>query len=107
MLWTSGWDSSDSIDWASGEWYETSNARYHPGGKSYEKKIQREMDRILKRADGNAGGIILMHDTHPTSRDVLKGLIDELKLRGYGFGTLEDYCRWRWGPSVFDRFKAP
>ncbi len=77
MLWTTGWDSSDSADWAKGEWYEVSNARYHPGSVSYEKKRQREMDRILKRADGNAGGIILMHDTHPTSRDVLKSLIDD------------------------------
>jgi hypothetical protein len=64
----------------------------------------REVKRILGRADGTAGGIILMHDTHPTSRDVLKSLIEELKRRGYGFGTLEDYCRWRWGPNVFDRF---
>jgi peptidoglycan/xylan/chitin deacetylase (PgdA/CDA1 family) len=104
MLWTIGWDSSDSADWAPGEWFEASNARYHPGDKIYKKKMRREMNRILKRANGTAGGIILMHDTHPTSRDVLKALIDELKRRGYSFGTLEDYCRWRWGPDVFARF---
>jgi peptidoglycan/xylan/chitin deacetylase (PgdA/CDA1 family) len=68
--------------------------------------MQRKMDRILKRADGIAGGIILMHDTHPTSRDVLKPLIDELKHRGYSFGTLEDYCRWRWEADVFARFSG-
>jgi peptidoglycan/xylan/chitin deacetylase (PgdA/CDA1 family) len=106
MLWTTGWDSSDSVDWASGEWYEASNARYHPGTQSYERKMQREMERILKRADGNSGGVILMHDTHPTSRDILKDLIEELKRRGYAFATLEDYCRWRWGPEVFARFDA-
>jgi peptidoglycan/xylan/chitin deacetylase (PgdA/CDA1 family) len=103
MLWTTGWDSSDSADWAAGEWYKTS-ARYHPGGVTYERKVEREEKRILRRADGVAGGIILMHDTHPTSRDALKSLIEELKLRGYAFSTLEDYCRWRWGPEVFDRF---
>lgn len=106
MLWTVGWDSSDSLDWASGEWYEASNARYHPGSDSYERKMRREMDRILKRADGAAGGIVLMHDTHPTSRDILKDLIEELKRRGYSFGTLEDYCRWRWGDDVFARLDA-
>jgi peptidoglycan/xylan/chitin deacetylase (PgdA/CDA1 family) len=101
MLWTTGWDSSDSADWAKGEWFEASAKRYHPGSATYTKKMQRELGRILGRADGKASGVILMHDTHPTSRDVLKALIDELKLRGYSFATLEDYCRWRWGPEVF------
>jgi peptidoglycan/xylan/chitin deacetylase (PgdA/CDA1 family) len=104
MLWTPGWDSSDSSDWATGEWYNASATRYAPGSPSYERKMRREIDRILRRANGFAGGIILMHDTHPTSRDILRSLIEELKRRGYSFGTLEDYCRWRWGPGVFDRF---
>jgi peptidoglycan/xylan/chitin deacetylase (PgdA/CDA1 family) len=104
MLWTPGWDSSDSADWAKGEWYNASAKRYEPGSPSYELKMHRELGRILRRADGLAGGIILMHDTHPTSRDVLKPLIEELKRRGYGFGTLEDYCRWRWGDGALDRF---
>jgi peptidoglycan-N-acetylmuramic acid deacetylase len=102
-LWTTGWDSSDSKDWASGEWYEASNARYHPGSASYRLKMKREESKILALADGVSGGVVLMHDTHPTSRDILKPLIEELKRRGYEFGTLEDYCRWRWGPGVFDR----
>jgi len=104
MLWTTGWDSSDSADWVAGEWFEASAKRYHPGSAPYERKMEREANRILRRANGVEGGIVLMHDTHPTSRDILKSLIEELKYRGYGFGTLEDYCRWRWGPGVFDRF---
>jgi peptidoglycan/xylan/chitin deacetylase (PgdA/CDA1 family) len=103
MLWTTGWDSSDSADWATGEWFEASAKRYHPGSAPYERKMEREANRILKRADGVEGGIVLMHDTHPTSRDILKSLIEELKRRGYSFSTLEDYCRWRWGPEVFAR----
>ncbi|HUW40284.1 MAG TPA: polysaccharide deacetylase family protein [Rectinemataceae bacterium] len=102
MMWTIGWDSGDSVDWAPGEWYEATNARYHPGGAKYDAKMRRELARIFRRADGSASGIILMHDTHPTSRDILKSLIEELKRRGYTFATLEDYCRWRWGPHVFD-----
>lgn len=104
MLWTIGWDSSDSVDWAKGEWYTVSAKRYAPGSPSYERKMQREKERILKRADGLASGVVLMHDTHPTSKDVLKSLIEELKGRGYSFATLEDYCVWRWGEKVFDRF---
>jgi peptidoglycan/xylan/chitin deacetylase (PgdA/CDA1 family) len=104
MLWTIGWDSGDSADWAKGEWYTASAKRYAPGGPAYEAKMEREKDRLLKRADGLASGVILMHDTHPTSRDLLKSLIEELKARGYSFATLEDYCVWRWGAAVFDRF---
>ena len=105
MLWTIGWDSSDGFDWATGEWYKASAARYHPGDPSYTEKMDREVKRVLNSADGLSGGIVLMHDTHPTTRDILKSLIEELKRRGYGFGTLEEYCRWRWGPGVFDRFE--
>jgi peptidoglycan/xylan/chitin deacetylase (PgdA/CDA1 family) len=102
MMWTIGWDSGDSVNWAKGEWYESTNARYHPGSATYDAKMRHELARIFRRADGRASGIILMHDTHPTSRDILKPLIEELKRRGYTFATLEDYCRWRWGPHVFD-----
>ena len=42
--------------------------------------------RILRSADGRASGIILMHDTHPTLRDILGALIEELKRRGYTLG---------------------
>ena len=104
MLWTIGWDSSDSFDWAKGEWYTVSSARYSPGTASYDSKMDRETARLLKSADGTSSGIVLMHDTHPTTRDVLKSLIEDFKQRGYSFGTLEDYCRWRWGPDVFSRF---
>ena len=107
MMWTIGWDSSDSVDWAPGEWYEATNARYHPGGTKYDAKMRRELARIFRRADGKASGIILMHDTHPTSRDILRPLIEELKRRGYTFATLDDYCRWRWGAQVFDALDAP
>jgi peptidoglycan/xylan/chitin deacetylase (PgdA/CDA1 family) len=107
MMWTIGWDSSDSSDWAPGEWFEKNSAKYKPGGPAYELKVQREAQRILKRADGEASGVILMHDTHPTSRDVLKALIEELKRRGYSFGTLEDYARWRWGKGAFDNPPHP
>jgi len=99
VLWTEGWDSSDSTDWAQGEWFAPEARRYHPDTESYAEKMNREMRRLLKRADGKQSGIILMHDTHPTSRDILKALIIEYKRRGYSFGTLEDYAEWRWPSS--------
>ena len=62
MLWTIGWDSSDSFDWAKGEWYTVSSARYSPGTASYDSKMDRETARLLKSADGTSSGIVLMHD---------------------------------------------
>ncbi len=107
MMWTLGWDSGDSANWAPGEWYEKGSPRYHPGGAKYREKVKAELDRILKKADGTASGVILMHDTHPTSRDVLAPLIKELKARGYHFATLEDYALWRWGPGALGTQARP
>ena len=64
----------------------------------------RQLDRLLRMADGTRSGVILMHDVHPTTRDMLPALLDELLKRGYTFQTLEDYAKWRWGFHVFDRF---
>jgi len=107
MMWTLGWDSADSVNWAPGEWMESTSARYNPADTGYLKKMSIDMTRILKHADGTASGVILMHDTHPTSRDILKQLIETLKQRGYTFATLEDYARWRWGDDVFGPAEKP
>jgi peptidoglycan/xylan/chitin deacetylase (PgdA/CDA1 family) len=106
MMWTTGWDSGDSLEWVNGEWYKATSARYHPGGQGYQAKIQRGLDRIFRQADGTASGVVLLHDVHPTSRDMLVQLIRGLKQRGYDFATLEDYCVWRWGPAVFAAMDA-
>ena len=105
MMWTIGWDSADSINWAPGEWYESDSKRYHPSGSlPYRKKMEMEMNRILTHAVDGHSGVILMHDTHPTSRDILKKMIETLKRRGYHFATMDDYCKWRWGPHIFEHF---
>lgn len=104
MLWGYDWDSTDSAEWVKGEWYTASSPNYKTNTPAYTKKTKRILDHLLSLADGASSGIILMHDMHPTSRDVLDPLIKELKRRGYTFQTLEDYCRWRWGEHVFDRF---
>lgn len=105
MLWTLGWDSSDGEDWVKGEWYNDKSPRYSPGTTEYRAKMERMLARILSRARDDKSGIVLLHDSHPVSRDILRSLIGELKSRGYSFGTLNDYCFWRWGPDVFERFK--
>jgi peptidoglycan/xylan/chitin deacetylase (PgdA/CDA1 family) len=98
-LWTTGWDSADSADWVKGEWWRQGDARYYPGGAAYQAKVERLKARVLSQADGLSSGVVLMHDIHPTSRDALRGLIRELKARGYRFGTMADYATWRWGEA--------
>jgi peptidoglycan/xylan/chitin deacetylase (PgdA/CDA1 family) len=105
-LWTAGWDSADSVDWVRGEWWRRGDARYRPGGPAYLAKVERIRDRILDRADGLASGVVLMHDIHPTTRDALRGLVRELKARGYRFGTMADYAAWRWGEARVAAWRA-
>ena len=96
-MWTTGWDSADSAEWVKGEWFTVNSPRYHPGGLAYQAKMERGIKRVLKRADGLASGVLLLHDIHPTTRDSLRSLIQDLKARGYQFATLTEYARWRWG----------
>jgi hypothetical protein len=54
--------------------------------------------RLISRANGN-GIVVLFHDTHTTTMDILGKIIEKLKSEGYMFGTLEDYVNWRWHKS--------
>ena len=96
-MWTKRLDSTDSWGWAGGEWY-----RQTPGidrnNPSYIKKKERIFNRVISAADGR-GMVILMHDTHPTTEDVLSSIIVELKIRGYRFCTMEDFVVWKYGKS--------
>ncbi len=93
--WTESWDSGDSLEWVKGEWYRRAHRRYNANSKEYADKVKRMLQRLLKQADGVQSGIVLMHDIHPTIRELLPQLIDQLRSRGYQFQSLEHYVRWR------------
>lgn len=102
MMWTI--TSTDAADWAQGEsysrWVEPVR---DPEPPTYEKKMARVRDSVLAsdEIETGAGMIVLMHDTHSVTRDVLPGVIDGLVAAGYTFDTLEHYVEWRWGrPSI-------
>lgn len=99
-MWTRHFDSGDSMGWVRGEWYEK-GPRIYEGGEEFRDKMRRIYNRLMERADGR-GLVILMHDTHPTTRDILPAVIDNLKKRGYRFATMEEYVRWRWGMASAD-----
>jgi len=96
-MWSKDFDSSDSWDWAKGEWYR-SDPRIDRKNKSFISKKERVYNRITANADGT-GMVILMHDTHLVTREVLSSVIIELKRRGYRFCTMEDFVSWKYGKS--------
>ena len=100
ILWTPHFDSSDSMEWVRGEWYER-GPRVYEGNLEFRKKMNRIYTRLVSRADGR-GIVILMHDTHPTTKDILPDVIHALKNKGYRFATMEDYVHWRWGTGSAD-----
>lgn len=94
-MWTKDCDSTDSWDWARGEWFRNC-PRINDRTASFQKKKDRVYNRVITRADGK-GMVILLHDTHLVTREVLHPLIKELKRRGYVFRTMEDLVVWKYG----------
>nr|ASV46907.1 hypothetical protein [uncultured bacterium] len=95
VLWNVG--SGDSNEWCNGEWFNSTGAVtasgkkyfYDPKHPDYVAKVARIRDTVLKEARGQ-GIVVLLHDTHPTSRDALRDIIDGLFAKGYHFRTVED-----------------
>ena len=96
-MWSKDYDSTDSWDWAKGEWFKLSS-RVNEKNPSFIEKEKRIYNRIALHADGK-GMVILMHDTHLSTRDVLPAVIKELKRKGYRFCTMEDFVLWKYGKS--------
>lgn len=94
VLWTRYFNSFDSAEWTEGEWYKK-GPRFNPNTPEYQKKVRKIYARLIGRINGG-GVVLLLHDTHPTTKDVLPALIRHLKEKNYRFQTLEDYVRWRW-----------
>jgi len=99
-MWSGDLDSTDSWDWAKGEWYK-SDPRIDEKNPSFIHKKERVYNKIVSHADGK-GIVILMHDTHLVTRDVLSSVITELKRRGYRFCTMEDFVSWKYGKSSLE-----
>lgn len=104
-------ESTDAADWAIDEWY-TSSMPQPPGKASsytYAQKVQRIKTAVLTDPQvlRGEGVIILMHETHPCSRDALADVIDGLRQAGYKFGTLEELVQARWNRPSADLAPGP
>ncbi|TGL64707.1 polysaccharide deacetylase family protein [Leptospira sarikeiensis] len=103
FMWTKEFDSTDSKEWVRGEWYEK-GPRIDPENQSFRRKMDRIYNSLVSKTEGQ-GIVILFHDTHPTTKEVLPFIIEKLKEEGYTFATAEDYTKWRWGKTSEELFE--
>jgi peptidoglycan/xylan/chitin deacetylase (PgdA/CDA1 family) len=108
IMWTT--TSTDAQDWAEGEGYSRYTEPVRDANPpSYELKKERVKNAVLgtDRVAAGEGIIVLMHDTHNATRDVLVEIIDGLALAGYSFEPVEHYVEWRWGRPSIDLTPGP
>ncbi len=103
-------DSSDSAEWATDtngvrcEWHVPPWNRHAPACKA---KIARIASRVLDGVRANQGGVVLMHDIHPTSWAALDQILPTLKAEGYSFQTLEHWARSQQGIGMPSALSTP
>jgi hypothetical protein len=108
VMWTL--DSTDSAEWAEGESPAPGRVETpDPGAPTYAAKMARIKQTVLGApAVGRGEGVVvLLHDTHNTTRDVLATVIDGLAADGYSFQTIEQYIQGRWSRPSWDLAPGP
>jgi len=103
IMWSRHFDSGDSMNWVNGDWYKEAK-RVNINNTDFKNRMWFIYERIISRANGK-GMVILMHDTHLTTMEVLKSVVDKLKSEGYKFATAEDLVRWKWKKSSSELVK--
>jgi peptidoglycan/xylan/chitin deacetylase (PgdA/CDA1 family) len=91
VLWSV--NSGDALEWAHGERYEP-DAGFDPAAPEYQAKVRRIESAVLDALQGQ-GAIVLLHDTHPTTRDALPGILRGVREKGYRTATLDEWLAWR------------
>ena len=91
VLWSL--DSGDALDWVDGERYEPDEG-YDPTAPAYQAKVRRIENAVTSALRGQ-GEIVLLHDTHPTTRDALPAILRHAREEGYRFTSLDQWKAWR------------
>jgi peptidoglycan/xylan/chitin deacetylase (PgdA/CDA1 family) len=105
-------DSTDSAEWAPGEaptYEELRKANLSNVPPEYTAKVDRLRTTVLddELVQKGAGVVVLMHDTHNTTRDALPDIIAGLRARGYTFDTLENQVTQQYGRSSLELTPGP
>jgi peptidoglycan/xylan/chitin deacetylase (PgdA/CDA1 family) len=102
--------STDAADWAIDESYSrTATPAPTIEQPDYDDKVARIKNSVLASTQfaAGAGMVVLMHDTHNTTRDALPDIIDGLAGAGYSFETIDHYVEWRWQRPAIDLTPGP
>lgn len=103
--------STDADEWAIGEAAtKVELSRNRPGSSvKYADKRARILSTVLDHplVQEGKGVVILMHDTHNTTRDALREMIEGLRERGYTFATLEQQVLEQYGRSSLELTPGP
>jgi peptidoglycan-N-acetylmuramic acid deacetylase len=105
--------STDAFEWAQGEapTYKTLDGTgvTRDPELSYEQKVERIRSAVLDHplVQSGAGIVVLMHDTHNSTRDVLPSIIEGLRERGYSFDDLESQVLEQYGRSSAELSPGP
>jgi peptidoglycan/xylan/chitin deacetylase (PgdA/CDA1 family) len=105
-------DSTDAREWAQDESFSsTADPQPPPTDEAprYHDKVARILTSVLEdpRIDRGEGAIIVLHDTHDTTRDALPALIAGLRAAGYEFGSVEDLVVSRWHATSSELYPRP
>lgn len=100
ILWSRHFNILDSMDWVQGDWYREGD-KINIRHEEFQARMNTIYNRVFSKAKGN-GMVILLHDTHRTTAEVLPRIIDKLLEMGYEFQTIEDYVLWRWNKSSLE-----
>jgi len=104
-------DSRDSLEWAVSESFTRRQDvnLMRDESLSYDDKVQRTRRNVLESpiVQAGRGALILLHDTHDTTRDALPDILDGLVAQGYGFATVEEYVKGRFARSSLELTPGP
>ncbi len=94
IMWSKNFDSGDSKSWVKGDWYKET-PKTDVDNAEFRKRMHWIYERVISRADGK-GIVILFHDTHLTTMEILPQVIEKLKSSGYKFATAEELIKWKY-----------
>lgn len=102
---------TDADEWAMGEapTKVVLSRNMSDSDVTFEEKKQRILDTVFEHplVQAGKGVVILMHDTHNSTRDVLPDMIEGLRARGYAFDTLEHQVVEQFGRSSLELTPGP
>jgi peptidoglycan/xylan/chitin deacetylase (PgdA/CDA1 family) len=105
--------STDADEWAQDEGPTKAELSRNSSSPSSTVRLRDKKARILSTVLDHAlvragrGIVILMHDTHNATRDVLPELIEGLRASGYTFATLEEQVVEQYGRSSLELTPGP